>query len=204
MAVSAKRPGTEARRKQLLEAAAEVFGGKNYNWATTKEIAEKAGVSERTLFFYFKSKRELFLASLRQVTADMMEAVLRARPPQADIRAFLKMSERNFLDFLDRYPLKVKMLFQGVDSIGDPEIKKEYRKVLEDLYQLFCAIMDDARERGEIREDVSNGAAIVLILGFHFVVSYVDFLDLDWFKGEQEDIFSLIDMFVDYVTARES
>jgi TetR/AcrR family transcriptional regulator len=204
MVENAKRPGAEARRKQILEAAFEVFGRKNYNWASTKEIAELAGVSERTIFFYFDNKKELFLATIRQGTAEIVEAVLRARPPQTDISAFLKMSERNFLDFLKTYPLKVKLLFQSIDAIEDPDIRKEFLNLLQAFYRLFQAIVEDARKRGEIREEVSDISAIVCILGFQFVVSYVELLDLDWFTGEQVDIFSLIDDFVDFLTARRA
>ncbi len=203
MVVKAKRPGAEARRKQILEAAFEVFGRKNYNWATTKEIAETAGVSERTIFFYFDNKKELFLETIRQGIAEIVEAVLRARPPQTDISAFLKMSERNYLDFLKTYPLKVKLLFQSIDAIEDPDIRKEFQNLLQALYQLFQAIVEDARKRGEIREEVSDITAISCILGFQFVVSYIELLDLDWFVGEQEDVFSLIDVFVDFLTARQ-
>ena len=204
MVVNAKRPGAEARRKQILEAAFEVFGRKNYNWASTKEIAEQAGVSERTIFFYFDNKKELFLATIRQGTAEIVEAVLRARPPQTDISAFLKMSERNFLDFLKTYPFKVKLLFQSIDATEDPEIRKEFQGLLQALYQLFQVIVEDARKRGNIREEVSDISAIVCILGFQFVVAYVELLDLDWFTREQEDIFSLIDVFVDFLTARQA
>lgn len=204
MVVNAKRPGAEARRKQILEAAFEVFGRKNYNWASTKEIAELAGVSERTIFFYFDNKKELFLATIRQGTAEIVEAVLRARPPQADISAFLKMSERNFLDFLKTYPFKVKLLFQSIDATEDPEIRKEFQGLLQALYQLFQVIVEDARKRGNIREEVSDISAIVCILGFQFVVAYVELLDLDWFTREQEDIFSLVDVFVDFLTARQT
>jgi TetR/AcrR family transcriptional regulator len=204
MVVNAKRPGAEARRKQILEAAFEVFGRKNYNWASTKEIAELAGVSERTIFFYFDNKKELFLATIRQGTAEIVEAVLRARPPQADISAFLKMSERNFLDFLKTYPFKVKLLFQSIDATEDPEIRKEFQGLLQALYQLFQVIVEDARKRGNIREEVSDISAIVCILGFQFVVAYVELLDLDWFTREQEDIFSLVDVFVDFLTTRQA
>jgi AcrR family transcriptional regulator len=202
MTDTAKRPGSEIRRKQILDAAADVFGSKNYHWATTKEIAQEAGVSERTIFFYFKSKKALFQEVVKQTARDLLGAVLRATPPETDLRAFLKMSERNFLDFLNEYPLRVKLLFQTIDATGDPQIKDEFRKILQDLYNLFYVLMDDARKRGEIREDIGAGAAVVCMLGFHFIISYVELLDLDWFKSEEMNIFSLVDMFIDYITGR--
>ncbi|MFH1150785.1 MAG: hypothetical protein V1748_09975 [Actinomycetota bacterium] len=45
-------------------------------------------------------------------------------------------------------------------------------------------------------------SAVVSILGFHFVVSYVEFLGLYWFSGEQ-DVYSVVDVFADFITGRE-
>jgi AcrR family transcriptional regulator len=202
MPAKVKRPGAEARRKQILDAAVEVFGGKCYHWATTKEIAQAAGVSERTLFLYFENKKDIYRQAAKQAHRDLFEALGRAAPPMDDIRTFLKMSERNFLAYLDENPLKVKLIFRALDSIGDEELHDDFRDTFQSLYELFFAITEKAKERGEINEEVSTLSAVVCILGFHFIVAYVDFLQLDWFTGE-DDIYSVVDVFADFVTKRE-
>jgi AcrR family transcriptional regulator len=202
MPVEVKRPGAEARRKQILDAAAEVIGGKCYHWATTKEIAQAAGVSERTLFLYFENKKEIYRQAVMQAHRELFEALGRAAPPMDDIRAFLKMSERNFLTFLEEHPLKVKLLFQALDAMGDEDLRDDIRNTFQSLYELFFAIIEKAKERGEINEGVSTLSAVVCILGFHFIVANVEFLKLDWFAGE-EDIYSVVDVFADFVTKRE-
>jgi AcrR family transcriptional regulator len=202
MAAGAKRPGAEVRRKQILDAAADVIGEKSYHWATTKEIAQKAGVSERTLFLYFENKKEIYRQAARQAHRDLFEALSRSAPPMDDIRTFLKMSERNFLTYLDEHPLKVKLLFQALDSLGDEDLHEDFREIFHSLYEVFSAIIEKARERGEIKEGVSTLSAVVSILGFHFVVAYVEFLKLDWFAGE-EDIYSVVDVFADFLTNRK-
>lgn len=203
MVLTAKRPGTEARREQILDAAIEVMGRKSYHWASTREIAEAAGVSERTLFFHFKSKKELYLEAVRKAHRDLFEALGRAAPPQGDIRVFLKMSERNFLEYLKEYPLKVKLLFGSLDAIGEEDLRNEIGEIFQSIYRLFFHIIEKAKERGEISEAVSTLSAFVSILGFHFVVSYAEFLRLDWFSGEQ-DVYSVVDVFADFITARGS
>ncbi len=202
MSDDAKRPGAEARRRQILDAAVEVIGAKSYHSATTREIAQKAGVSERTLFLYFENKKELYRQAVKQAYADLFEALGRAAPPQGDIRAFLKMSERNFLDYLQEHPTKVKLIFQSLDAIGDEDLVEDFRETFQSLYRLFFTIVEKAKKRGEISEDVSTLSAVVSIIGFHFIVAYVQFLKLDWFSGE-EDIYSVVDVFADYITARE-
>ncbi|MBS7527699.1 TetR/AcrR family transcriptional regulator [Fusibacter paucivorans] len=47
----------EITTQQILESAVDVIAEKGYNAAKTQEIAERAGVSEATVFKYFKSKK---------------------------------------------------------------------------------------------------------------------------------------------------
>src|SRR4051794_37677402 len=51
-------PTTEKERA-IIEAAVELLGERGIDGATTAEIARRAGVTEKTLFRYFPSKRDL-------------------------------------------------------------------------------------------------------------------------------------------------
>ena len=73
------RPGTQ-KEADILEAATLIFSDKGYEGARTAEIAEAAGVTERTLFRYFRTKEALF----RRV---MFPALLAAAMPRALIDA---------------------------------------------------------------------------------------------------------------------
>jgi AcrR family transcriptional regulator len=52
--------GNDERQKQILDAAAAVIIRLGYDKATIGDIAEEAGASRRTVYFYFKGKEELF------------------------------------------------------------------------------------------------------------------------------------------------
>jgi AcrR family transcriptional regulator len=58
-----RRPRGEPRRL-LLESARELFSRQGYDATSTREIAERAGVSETLMFRYFGSKAGLFRESL--------------------------------------------------------------------------------------------------------------------------------------------
>jgi AcrR family transcriptional regulator len=79
----------EARRNQILDAAAAVFAEKGFHQATTKEIAKTAGVSEGTIYNYFDSKADLLigimtrLAELENLDQELADAL------QSDARDFL-------------------------------------------------------------------------------------------------------------------
>jgi AcrR family transcriptional regulator len=69
-ATSAARPRgarlpRQARRRQLLGAAQEVFVSQGYHAAAMDEIAERAGISKPVLYQHFPSKLELYLDTVR-------------------------------------------------------------------------------------------------------------------------------------------
>jgi AcrR family transcriptional regulator len=53
-------------RERLLDAAARVYAETGYRGATTRRIAQEAGVNEITLFRHFGSKTTLILEAVRQ------------------------------------------------------------------------------------------------------------------------------------------
>lgn len=47
------------RKTQITKAAIKLFSQKGFTASTTKEIAEQAGISEGTIFRYFKTKKDI-------------------------------------------------------------------------------------------------------------------------------------------------
>jgi AcrR family transcriptional regulator len=67
---------TEARRNAILEAAAELFKEMGYERASMNELAKRFGGSKATLYGYFHSKEELFVAVVEAIaTVHLLEAV---------------------------------------------------------------------------------------------------------------------------------
>jgi AcrR family transcriptional regulator len=72
-------PATPRRRRAygsvrplLLESARRVFAEKGYGAATTREIAQDAGTTERLLFHHFGTKLRLFQAAVMEPFADVV------------------------------------------------------------------------------------------------------------------------------------
>jgi TetR/AcrR family transcriptional regulator, regulator of cefoperazone and chloramphenicol sensitivity len=51
-------------RTRLLDAAAEIFGTYNLEGATTRQLAERAGVNQAAIPYYFGGKEGLYLATI--------------------------------------------------------------------------------------------------------------------------------------------
>ena len=57
---------SEFRHSALLDAARHVFGRRGFADASVDEIARRAGVAKGTVYLYYRSKRALYWASLRE------------------------------------------------------------------------------------------------------------------------------------------
>lgn len=56
----------DARRKEIMEAALNVFGTKGYSRTNIEDIAKEVGISKGSIYQYFKNKDELFLSTIRE------------------------------------------------------------------------------------------------------------------------------------------
>ena len=65
----------EQKTRQIIEQAMVVFARAGYNATTMEAIAASAGIGKGTVYEYFKSKQELFLACFDAYMAQYCEAL---------------------------------------------------------------------------------------------------------------------------------
>lgn len=82
-----------ARRRAILNAAATCLGARSFPDVTMNEIAAGCGLGKGTLYLYFHTKEELFLAVLEIELADWLDAVATALPDKrrVDARTFAQL-----------------------------------------------------------------------------------------------------------------
>ena len=79
-------------RERLLDAAARVYAETGYRGATTRRIAQEAGVNEITLFRHFGSKTTLILEAVRQANlrSDGPAIPTTTEDPAAELRSWVR------------------------------------------------------------------------------------------------------------------
>lgn len=65
------QPDGDGMRARILDAAVGVFAEVGYAGATTREIATRAGIGKRMLFYYFPTKDAVYRAVLERVLGNM-------------------------------------------------------------------------------------------------------------------------------------
>jgi TetR/AcrR family transcriptional regulator len=89
--------------ERLLDAALDVFSAYGFRGATVDQIAEKAGMSKPNLHYYFRRKKDLYLAVLSR-TLEMwlkpLHEIAADGDPETEIRRYVEAK----IDLSRRYP----------------------------------------------------------------------------------------------------
>src|SRR5436305_13476115 len=113
---SAKRAGDEqlwaARQEEILTEAARLFAERGYDKTDTTLLAETVGVGKGTIYRYFPSKRELFLAAADRVMRMMRERIDGAIQGIDDPLERIAVAIRAYLGFFAEHPEFVELLMQ--------------------------------------------------------------------------------------------
>jgi AcrR family transcriptional regulator len=84
MPVAQPSANYEQHRQDAIRAAAAVFADKGYHGASTRDIAERLGIKQGSLYYYFKSKEEALvevcLFAMRDY-AEHMDAIAASEQP---------------------------------------------------------------------------------------------------------------------------
>ncbi|MFY0539505.1 TetR/AcrR family transcriptional regulator [Nannocystis pusilla] len=106
----------------IIDAARAVFLERGFA-ATTAEVAERAGVSEGTLFNRFRNKTELFHAAMRpQLEALDWTADLGERAGRGDIREQLIELAAAAVDFMRKLMPLMMMSWSNIGTSGLPDV----------------------------------------------------------------------------------
>jgi AcrR family transcriptional regulator len=183
------------RTSEILAAARQVFARYGYNAARVDEIADAAGVAKGTIYLYFPSKREIFLATLRQgveeLHAEAQRVIDGCGTVTEKVRAFVGVR----LDYCARNREFFRIYFEEFSSL--PVRSSGERPEFQDLYDaqahLLESILALGIERGEVRPcPVRTTARLIYDLTRSAIAQHV----LD---GERSDVTESTDLICDLI-----
>jgi AcrR family transcriptional regulator len=144
------------RRKRLKDAALAVFAEKGFDAATTREIAERAGVGAATLFRYAREKRDLLLMIVNDdLTALNAEAFATLDLDGSLIDALLTLFRSRYAYWGANPQLAREAIHVTVLARADEETFESlrYRRRRKHLLSMIVHLIDIHQERGDVRMD---------------------------------------------------
>lgn len=149
----------EARRANIVEVAAEVFREFGFEAASMSEIASRVGGSKATLYNYFNSKEELFVAVVRHYAETHMHEIFARLDVQADLASTLQNFGERFLQQISQ-PEMLGFHRSLVAEAGKSDVGRLFyeRGPLEGLL-LLAGFMQRAMMLGKLRTEDKTIAA---------------------------------------------
>jgi AcrR family transcriptional regulator len=110
------RPPNQAlqarRRTEILDAALRLFAEHGYAAADTQTLSDALGVGKGTIYRYFSSKRDLFLATVNRAMDRLDEQIDEAMSLAVDPLDRFLTALVAYLRFFDENPAVVELLIQ--------------------------------------------------------------------------------------------
>lgn len=147
----------------ILRSAEKMFARKGYAQATIAEIAGLAGVSEGTVYEYFKNKEQLLLAIPKVRFQEHMESLRDAFKIKTPIRKLRRFMRYHFFlyisnpDFLPFYLINVRLNPKFYES--------EAYRIYTDYTGIIDQIFAEGKEDGSIKLSADPGVFKSLFFG---------------------------------------
>jgi AcrR family transcriptional regulator len=148
-----------ARRRQLLNAAQEVFVSQGYHAAAMDEIAERAGVSKPVLYQHFPGKLELYLALLDESANQLLATVRDALASTTDNKQRVAATFSAFFDFVSGEGEAFRLVFES-DLSNEPAVRARLERSLRECTEMISQV---------IKEDAGLSDAEAHLLGMGLV-----------------------------------
>ncbi len=161
-------------RGRLLQAAMDLYGERGFEQTTVAEIAERAGLTERTFFRHFADKREVLFAGADALQERLVSAVAAAPAGLAPIEAAAVGIEAAGAAIQEggELPRKRQAIIAASTELQERELIK--------LASLASALAEALRRRGVGEPDASLAAEAAIAV---FRIAFERWIDDDGGQG---------------------
>ena len=174
---------SKERRAQIIEAALACFTRQGYVNTTIDDIAAESGLSKGAIYWYFKSKDDVFeavfLSMFEAIGAESMAAVQACETATERLRLAARTMVGLARDIEGYFALIVEFWAQ---SENRDEVMGFGAEVLTQYQQVIAAIFESGIQSGEFREVDADALAWMIMTAYDGLAAYdmmVPNLDMD-------------------------
>lgn len=168
----------ERSRREILEAARELFFQNGYAGTTVEAVAGKAQVAVGTVYNYFESKSALILAITAMDLLKDLGEDFDTMPSESGLDAIIRFAE-NSIGIFSRYPRELlrELLREAVGG-RDEALGGGFRGQDITMVERLARILVDLEGSGRLRRDIDAGMAALVIYGI-LITSMI------WYAADQ-------------------
>ncbi|OCL26522.1 hypothetical protein U472_11040 [Orenia metallireducens] len=161
MAVKSKREkNKELTENEIIDAAERLFFSKGYENTTMTEVAKEADFSKRTIYVYFDSKKQLYLAIVLRGFKKLIELTNKGFKEIVSATGLEKVETmgRSFIELYQRYPNYFEAVVNYETQKEDLEAKDRVTiqcyEEGEKIFKLLLQVVKEGIKDGSIRSDI--------------------------------------------------
>ena len=143
---------TDAKRREIVETAWEVFRGKGFDGTSMSDVSERLGGSKATLYRYFSSKDALFAAALEQVIGELAERPFSWLAGPGDFEARLLHFAEGYLAARlapDSIAIERALVAEGERSDLGERLRQQF---VQPHWRRLAAVFDQEMQAGRLRK----------------------------------------------------
>jgi len=154
----------EQQRQSAIRAAATVFAEKGFHGACTKDIAERMGIKQGSLYYYFKSKEEALGEVCLYGIQDYVEHMATIADSEQPFEAKLIATVTSHLSSYRERNEALKVY--NDERLYLPKARRSRLKELgSDYRQRLEGIFEEGKESGAVRQSVDCHFAAQAVIG---------------------------------------
>ena len=168
--------GPAETRRKILDAALHEFAEEGYAGARTDHIARLARVNIALLFYYFKSKDQLYGAVLEKIFADWNAAVRKHLERGSDPRQKILKFVSEYFEFVAAAPARPRLVQQEMmrrGRSGSRHIRTLAQKYIQPVHRRMREVIQQGIRSGALRRlDAEHAAySITAVINSYFANS---------------------------------
>ena len=163
------------RHAQIMDAARRVLFKHGMSMASIKRIAQTAELGVGTLYSYFGSKEDIFIAlqeeGLEILSQAIQETVKEAEDPLTRLRkiarAYLAFSEesKDYFDILNYF-------LSSPGTVFEPGLKQQIDKHANQVLNILVTAIDSGRQQGVFHTTHPRRHAVILWATLHGLIQF--------------------------------
>ena len=157
-------------RESIIEQATRLFVTHGYHGISMREIAEGVGVSKAALYYHFKDKEALFLATLTAELERIEHIVQEAQQAEATAREQIEQIMRGIFEQAPEQRAIIRLASHEIVHLS-PKTRAEFSRIYQEKFiGQIEAILSAGVSRGELRSmNVRLATWILLGMAYPFL-----------------------------------
>ncbi len=160
-----ERESTTVRQAQIKQAVLKIISEEGLNSLSTRNLAQKIGLSEGAIFRHFASKRDIIKGIMDDVKMDLIGSLrnIVENSMPADKKLFTYLCTN--VKYLKENQGITILLFSEAAHMGDRELKSKLSQILTEQKQFVIRMVEEGVAEGIFDKNVNPQDLAMLYMG---------------------------------------